>query len=87
MSARDWSTAPLLRGGALDLHLRRHPFLLTVDGETLDPKGPALNGGARAKKVFVYRFRSMRPGTYQFVGRWRWNGVIVQTTVLTVVVD
>jgi S-layer homology domain len=63
-------------------------FSLTVDGETMDPKGPTLRtAGGRAKKVFVYRFRSMRPGTYQFVGRWRWNGVIVQTTVLTVVVD
>ena len=59
-----------------------------MDGETLDPEGPHLeNGGRATKKVFVYRFRSMRPGTYQFVGRWRWNGVTVQTTVLTVVVD
>ena len=63
-------------------------FALTVDGETLDPNGPMLRtAGGKAKKVFVYRFRSMRPGTYQFVGRWRWNGVVVQTTVLTVVVD
>ncbi len=63
-------------------------FALTVDGETLDPDGPTLRtAGGRAKKVFVYQFRSIRPGTYKFVGRWRWNGVTVQTTVLTVVVD
>ncbi|HEX2369913.1 MAG TPA: S-layer homology domain-containing protein [Acidimicrobiia bacterium] len=63
-------------------------FVLTVDGETLDPDGPALRSvGGATKKVFVYQFRSMQPGTYTFVGRWRWNGVTVQTTVLTVVVD
>jgi hypothetical protein len=63
-------------------------FSLTVDGETKDPKGRfSSTAGGKAKKVFVFRFSSMRPGTYQLVGRWRWNGVIVQTTVLTVVVD
>jgi hypothetical protein len=59
-------------------------FALTLNGSSLSLNGlsPQTSGGITTRNW--RRDIAFTPGTHTLVGRWRWNGALVQTSIITV---